>query len=173
MNRIHVLLPILLLLTLGCEGNRPTGNRGSVKTRSLEELGSAKQGGNTEKELIEKNNVADIAVTHADLDSQISRSKDQSTWHYGERTPGELAGIWTSVDGSGDRLVFGADGSVSEDLAGNMTQGVYAISDKGRILSFSKWNETGLRSHFWLDGEKIRGPRGPIPNAYWERVETK
>jgi len=108
-------------------------------------------------------------ITHADLAQSIAKSKDRSTWHNGERTVGELAGMWTAVNGSGHLLVFMADGGFSEDLAGNMTEGVYAISDEGRILTYSKANGVGLRSHFRFDGNTIRGPLGPSPLVEWKR----
>ncbi len=111
-----------------------------------------------------------ILITHADLAQAIAKSKDRSTWHDGERTVGELAGTWTAADGSGHALVFGADGSFGQEFAGDMTEGVYSISDKGRILTYSHRRGVGLRSHFRFDGKVIRGPRGPVPSAEWKRI---
>lgn len=108
-------------------------------------------------------------ITHEDLAIAIARSNDQSTWYNGERTVGELAGTWTAVDGSGHPLVFRTDGSFSQELAGKMTEGVFAISEKGQILTYSKRTGIGLRSHFRFDGKTIWGPRGPLPNAEWKR----
>jgi len=112
------------------------------------------------------------AVTRQDLDDWIARLNDTSTWHYGERTEGEIAGSWTSVDGNRHRMVFGANGSFSEDFNGNMTTGLYAISDKGRIAAVSKWKGVGRSCHFWFDGKTITGPKGPNPNVRWERTPT-
>jgi len=111
-------------------------------------------------------------VTRQDLDAWIARLNDTSTWHYGERTEGELAGLWTSVDGDRHPMVFGADGSFSEDFNGNMTTGLYAISDKGRIVAVSKWKGIGCSSHFRFDGKTITGPKGPRPNVQWKRTRT-
>ena len=111
-------------------------------------------------------------ITHADLAQFIARSKDQSRWHNGERTVGELVGTWVAVDGSGHPLVFRADGSFSQKLGGNMTEGVYSISDAGRIFTYSKSNGVRIGSHFRFDGKTLRGPRGPKPIAEWTRASS-
>lgn len=126
--------------------------------------------GNNLQQFVEPDRSAERKITHADLAGDIAKSKDNSQWHNGERTDGELVGTWTAADGTGHPLIFRADGSFSEDLAGRMTQGVYSISDNGRILTYSRANGVGLRSHFTLQRDTIRGPRGPKPSAIWKRV---
>ena len=111
-------------------------------------------------------------VTRADLDQYMANFEGESGWIYGERTEGELVGTWISVDGDGDRVVFGADGSFSEDFIGKMTTGLYAISDTGKIVAFSESGGVSLGSHFQLDGETITGPKGPNPSAEWRRAEV-
>jgi len=125
----------------------------------------------TQKDAVESDNDTN-PVTREELDDQLTRLNDTSTWHYGERAAGELAGTWTSADGDGHRIVFGADGSFSEAFSGKMTTGRYAISNNGRIVAFSKANGIGLGSHFWLDGKTITGPKGSKPKAKWKRTKT-
>lgn len=114
-------------------------------------------------------------VTPKELSQHLARFANVSVWHYKERTDGELAGTWVSQDGDRSRLVFdvdGAKGTFSEDFNGNMTAGLYAISDDGLIATYSKWNGTGLRSRYKLDGQTIVGTKGPNPSAKWKRVDT-
>lgn len=104
-----------------------------------------------------------------ELDSWIDELDGSSHWHYGERTDGELAGVWIAEDRSGHRLVFGADGSFSEDFNGELTAGLFAISDEGRIAAFSARKGINLRSHFRFDGTNVIGPKGPDPTMKWSR----
>ena len=113
------------------------------------------------------------AVTRQELQLQIQRHKQNGKWHFGERVAGELAGTWRTVKGHDHPVVFGADGSYSEDFNGKMTQGLYAISDTGRVVSFSRWNGIGLGAHYQLDGKTLTGPSGPNPSEQWVRSETK
>lgn len=112
-------------------------------------------------------------VTKEALDDYLTGFGNSGTWNYGERVIGELAGTWISTDGDGHRIVFnvdGEDGSFSEDFNGNMTKGLYAISNHGKIVTYSKINGIELGSHFQFDGNVITGPRGPNPSATWKRV---
>ncbi|MDB4749946.1 hypothetical protein OAF83_03480 [Rubripirellula sp.] len=170
MRRCFDVLLLSLLFVFGCEGTDPPDSDVGLNLGASKHQSHAKESGMVSKEVAAAANESGNAVTHADLEQQIARSADQSPWHYGERVVGELEGMWTAVDGSGHQLVFGADGSFSEDLAGHMTKGVYAISDKGRIVTFSKANGVGIGSYFFFEGKTIRGPRGPRPNAHWKRV---
>lgn len=119
------------------------------------------------------NTTAGPAVTRQELQLQIQRHKQNGQWHFGERVAGELAGTWRTVKGHDHPVVFGADGSYSEDFNGKMTQGLYAISDTGRVVAFSRWNGIGLGAHYQLDGKTLTGPRGPTPSERWVRSETK
>lgn len=97
---------------------------------------------------------------------------DVKEWHYGERKAGELEGTWI-YEGGSDKAVFGADGSFSESFAGKMTKGLYAISDKGLIVTYSEregGGELGSSYQLQSDGKTLIGPHGPKPNAVWKRV---
>ncbi len=119
-----------------------------------------------------RNTTVSPAVTRQELQLQLQRYKQNGQWHFGERVGGELAGTWRTVKGHDHPIVFGADGSYSEDFNGNMTQGLYAISDTGRVVAFSRWNGIGLGAHYQLDGKTLTGPNGPNPSERWVRSET-
>ncbi|MBC8876836.1 MAG: hypothetical protein H8E44_46000 [Planctomycetes bacterium] len=183
-----VLLPIVLLLCgclqdssqsqSACSGNAQQSGAASSdaakKEPAEDDLANLQERqAQTESSEATVGGAADTAaVTRQDLDAWIARFDDTSIWHYGERTDGELAGLWTSVDANRHRIVFGADGSFSEDFLDNMTTGLYAISDKGRIAAVSKWKGIGCSGHFWFDGKTITGPKGPNPKVRWERTRT-
>lgn len=116
---------------------------------------------------------APAGTIRGDLEKWLQRFNDNTRWRYGERCPGELAGVWMPVDGSAAPLVFGADGSFSEAFNGRMVSGLYAISETGRIATFCRSSNGGaLGSHFQFDGCTIKGPKGPDPEAAWTRVGT-
>lgn len=107
------------------------------------------------------------------LEKQLARYKDVTVWHYRERKAGELEGTWVSRESGGAKVVFGADGSFSENFGGKMTNGLYAISDKGLIVSYSEREGGGsLGSWYRLqsDGKTLTGPSGPRPDAVWIRA---
>jgi hypothetical protein len=108
------------------------------------------------------------------LEKFMARYKDVTVWHYRERKAGELEGTWVSRDSGGDKLVFGADGSFSENFGGEMTKGLYAISDKGLIVTYSE-SEGGGSLGGWYqlqtDGKTLTGPSGPRPDAVWIRAK--
>lgn len=167
-----VVLPCLLVC-LGCASDPPPAVRANADKQSSERQEKSVQNPTSEQpasEAISDGGADTRPVTRLDLDTYIARFKDTSAWHYGERTPGELAGTWTAVDGDGHRIMFGADGSFSEDFNGNLTTGLYAISENGRIVAFSKWNGIRLGAHYTLDGDLIVGPKGPQPKAKWSRT---
>ena len=110
------------------------------------------------------------------LIKQLERYKsapyiDVKEWHYGERKAGELEGTWLC---GGAKAVFGADGSFSESFDSTMTKGLYAISDKGLIVTYSvRESGHGLGSSYRLqsDGKTLLGVQGPNPNAVWIRAK--
>ncbi len=154
---------------LGGEGAEVSGNENAVIEGSVRRDRKVE---NTTGPIGDGASSDEKPITHSDLAQFIARSKDQSMWHSGERTVGELVGTWVAVDGSGHPLVFRADGSFSEELGGNMTEGVYSISDAGRIFTYSKSNGVRIGSHFRFDGKTLRGPRGPKPLAEWTRASS-
>ncbi|MGB0596530.1 MAG: hypothetical protein ACPGLY_07575 [Rubripirellula sp.] len=171
------LLALWCLCCLGCQ-DQPSpaidglsGNQASVIRQQSEgsEQSGARDAGASGVDVMDENDVT--VVTREDLDQKLARLSNVSGWHYGERTPGELAGTWVLADGDGAPLVFGANGSFRQDFNGHLTTGLYAISDSGRIVTFSKWNDIGLGSHFWFDGKTIIGPKGPLPKVEWVREE--
>lgn len=168
-------LGFLLLSVFFCTACRtdvPQADRDSSSNQSSASREQSADNSSATGQATVESGTAAAAVTRKDLDQRIANYNDTSAWHYGERTDGELAGTWMSVDGDGHHIVFGADGSFSTDFNGNMTTGLYAISDNGRIVAFSKWNGIGLGSHFMLDGKTLTGPKGPRPNAQWTRTEA-
>ncbi len=108
-------------------------------------------------------------ATREDLQAYLDRFKSSDTWHFGERVPGELVGTWRTVKRRDQPVLFRADGSYSQDFNGNRAEGLYAISDSGKVVAFSKWKGTGLGAHYQLRGQHLVGPRGPIPNERWQR----
>ena len=112
------------------------------------------------------------AATRPELDAYLSKHKNPGKWHYGERVKGELAGTWEIAGKGGQRVVFGADGTYRENFNGNMTRGLYAVSDEGRVVAFSKWNGIGLGAYYRLEGEVLVGPNGPNPRERWLRKKT-
>lgn len=186
MVRVHQFFRLLALgslCCLGCQDQPPpamdvlSGNQASVIRQQSKvseqsedsEQSGARNAGTGAVDVVNENDGID--VTREDLDQKLARFRNISGWHYGERTTGELAGTWVLADGGGARLVFGANGSFRQDFNGHMTTGLYAISDSGRIVAFSKWNDIGLGSHFWFDGKTIVGPRGPLPKVEWVREQ--
>ena len=110
-------------------------------------------------------------ATRKKLEKYIARFDDKSKWHFGERTPGELAGKWISDNDPTSLLVFAADGSFSEYFNGKMTTGLYAISESGLVVAYSiPHGGGGLGSWFRLEGKNLTGPRGPQPEAIWKRA---
>ena len=175
MKHLHV---ISLLCLLGCSGcgsdSRPIVG-GSSDERSSEQQGGIDGQKSSPKDRTLDGDLDTTPATREDLDKYLANFGDATNWSYGERTPGELAGTWVSVDDGGHRVVFdanGCQGAFSEDFNGNMTAGLYAVSPDGRIVAFSKWNGIGLGSRFKFEGQTITGPRGPNPSAQWKRIQT-
>jgi len=113
------------------------------------------------------------SITRKDLNKNLARYKDITSWHYGERKTGELVGAWISDDGDRYKIVFGEDGSFSEGREGQMTTGLYAISDGGLIVTCSaRQGGPTLGSWFQLqpDSKTVTGPKGPRPRVVWKRV---
>jgi hypothetical protein len=162
-----------IVLFSGCEPSTPPSDKTNATTdQSAKNSSSSHQGAANKLTSTEQGSDADVA-TRAELDEYAAAFTKNAIWHYGERTAGELIGIWESVDGDEHRIVFGADGHFSEQFNADMTTGLYAISDSGQIITFSKSNGVGLGSRFQLDGKSITGPKGPKPNARWERTQPK
>lgn len=138
------------------------------------QIAEATEGTSTDDQSV--NTVNSASISRQDLDEYLAQFGNATGWTYGERSPGELAGTWASLDGDGHQLVFnagGSEGAFSESFNGKMTSGLYAISPEGKIVAFSKSNDVGVGSHFKLAGETIIGPKGPNPNAQWQRVDPE
>lgn len=115
-----------------------------------------------------------VPPTRADLDGYMARFDQSLPWTYGERVPGELAGVWVSDDPEGDPIEFevdGVPGTFSEDFVGHRTVGLYAIASDGKIVTVSRYGEASLGSHFQFHGDTITGPQGPNPNVTWHRQQ--
>jgi len=116
------------------------------------------------------------AITRKDLNKNLARYKDIASWHYGERKTGELLGAWISEDGDRYKIVFGENGSFSEGHEGQMTTGLYAISNEGLIVTCSaRQGGPTLGSWFQIqpDGKTLTGPKGPRPRVVWKRVGSR
>ena len=112
-------------------------------------------------------------ATRSELDRYLAKFRSEKNWTYGERQPDQLSGTWVALESGGNRVVFDVDGvpgTFGQDFAGNMTAGVYAVSENNRVVCFSKWNGIGLGAHFTLVGETLTGPLGPNPAAQWQRI---
>ena len=108
-----------------------------------------------------------------ELKKYIERFKDETNWTFNERHPGELQGQWRTVDKNDSMVEFnlnGVEGTFSSDFNGNRSVGVYAISETGRVVCYSSWNEIGLRTHFKLERGVLTGSRGPSPRVQWKRT---
>ena len=166
------------LAGFGCgtdDGQQPVGGETAVTEGYSGESNIAKQAiedTSTSVDSRRRDTTVGPAVTRQELQLQIQRHKSNGQWHFGERVAGELAGTWRTVEGRGHPVVFGADGSYSEDFNGKMTEGLYAISDTGKIIAFSKWKGVGLSARYRLEGGMLIGPNGPTPNERWMRIET-
>ena len=108
-----------------------------------------------------------------ELKKYIERFKNETNWTFNERHPGELKGQWHTVDKNDSMVEFnlnGVEGTFSSDFNGNRSVGVYAISETGRVVCYSSWNEIGLRTHFKLEMGVLTGSRGPSPRVQWKRT---
>lgn len=187
-----VVVTCCTLLCIGCEQKPSETNsisrdgqiqvnqtkNSTVQTEAKQGDKAAKEqtgGENSDKGTVAAENQPETPVMkRADLDNYKSIFKGQTGWTYGERTPGELAGTWRSVDQNRHGLVFDVDGvpgTFSEDFAGTMTVGLYAISSTGKIVTVSSAKGASLGSHFQLNGDTITGPRGPDPSVEFRRVD--
>ena len=164
-------LSLLVVICAGC---------GAVGSRSDQNTSVGRSTVSRNQTVLQKNAVRKAVTQHAvdrspatrkDLDNFIGKSRTTATWHYRERAEGELAGTWISTDGNGHILVFGAGGEFSRSFSNNMTTGLFAVSDEGRIMAFSKWDGIGLGSHYRFDGKTITGPQGPNPLVRWVRTK--
>lgn len=158
-----VIVILGLLVFVGCNPVEPDKQKDSTKAQSNKEQQNAES----------QNQQPETPATREELDSYLSGFGNAGSWNYGERVIGELAGTWISTDGDGHKIVFnenGKDGSFSEDFNGAMSKGVYAISNNGKIVAYSKSGGVGIGSHFQFDGKIITGPKGPNPSASWERM---
>ena len=171
MPRADMALSLSVVICIGCgtEGPRSDQNTSAGRTSSARNQATVQE--NAGRKAVARQAVDRSPATRQDLDDFIGKSGMTATWHYGERTAGELAGTWISTDGNGYLLVFGANGQFLQSFTDNMATGQFAVSDEGRIMAFSKWDGTGPGSHFWFDGQAITGPRGPNPLVRWVRTK--
>jgi len=167
MVRAHSVVCLFFFFCIGCETNAPQVDLASSGNQSTAGREQSFENGSSLQQATIESAKGGALVTRVHLDDWIARFDDQSNWNYGERTDGELAGTWASVDGDGNRIVFGANGSFSTNFVGNMNSGLYAISDMGRIVAVAT---PGGSYHYWFDGKTITGPKGPNPNAQWKRT---
>ncbi|MCH2183024.1 MAG: hypothetical protein MK108_13555 [Mariniblastus sp.] len=172
------------MLGLGCQGEVRPGNASKSGADHAAEQGQAEraqsrqavEGREENQELASQdattNEVAQAGppATRKELETYIERFKSTDTWHFGERVPGELVGTWRTVKRRDAPIVFRVDGSYQQDFNGNPSEGVFAISDSGKVVAFSKWNGIGLGAHYQLDGRNLIGPHGSIPNERWQRT---
>lgn len=175
--RALYLVCFCVVLTSGCSRSDPgqtTGVGGAGtnvdKAQSGEDQTGIESGANSVE--LDEGAAAGPAVTREELEVQMERHGLNTQWHFGERVPGELAGTWRTVNRGEHPIVFGADGTYSEDFNGQMTKGLYAVSATGRVVAFSKWNGIGLGAHYQFDGITLTGPQGPNPSERWARVST-
>ena len=108
-----------------------------------------------------------------ELKKYIERFKDETNWTINEGHPGELQGQLRTGDKNDSMVEFnlnGVEGTFSSDFNGNRSVGVYAISETGRVVCYSSWNEIGLRTHFKLEMGVLTGSRGPSPRVQWKRT---
>ena len=108
-----------------------------------------------------------------ELQKYIERFKNETNWTFNERHPGELRGQWLTVDKNDSMVEFnlnGVEGTFSSDFNGKRSIGVYAISETGRVVCYSRWNDIGLRTHFQLERGFLTGSRGPSPRVQWKRT---
>ncbi|MEC8474565.1 MAG: hypothetical protein VXZ38_07945 [Planctomycetota bacterium] len=108
-----------------------------------------------------------------ELQKYLERFNDETNWKFNERHPGELKGQWRTVDKNDSMLEFnlnGVEGTFSSDFNGKRSIGVYAISEAGRVVCYSSWNDIGLRTHFKLERGLLTGSRGASPRVQWKRT---
>ena len=117
--------------------------------------------------------LTDSLSPREELQKYIERFKNETNWTFNERHPGELRGQWLTVDKNDSMVEFnlnGVDGTFSSDFNGKRSIGVYAISETGRVVCYSRWNDIGLRTHFQLERGFLTGSRGPSPRVQWKRT---
>ena len=98
--------------------------------------------------------------------------RDEKNWTHGERTPGELAGIWTPDDGSDKQMIFEVDGmpgTYAERFQGRVVNGIYAISESGKVVAVARGGGISIGSHTRLQDNVLMGPHGPRPLVHWRR----
>ena len=189
---VHVSI-VSSLFAIGCGGATQVGQVGNGNTqdhgnsRASSQDGNESQAKSKEVERTEANGFysldafsqpikpAEIEVTIEDLDEYIGSKRDEWKWTRGERTPGELAGLWVSDDADRTPVFFTANGHYREGFnwrngKGRMAVGHYAIAENGRVYAYSKAGDIQLGSHYRLDGKTLTGPKGPLPNVRWVRV---
>ncbi|MFN3189337.1 MAG: hypothetical protein ACE361_02350 [Aureliella sp.] len=186
---------ILTVLFLGCSDSEVGTERQSARDResSLSESGlvqlqDAKNDSATDNiiadtlvnnssnaEAVEMVGSEVTSATRKELDEYIANFKSTSAWTYGERNQGELAGRWDLVGGK-TYIEFDSGGEKGVFLTlfnGKPARGRYAISREGKIVAFAKASSDGeaigIGSHYRLNGDEIRGPNGPQPDAVWRR----
>lgn len=188
MNRRWVALCVLTLVFTGCQDpSRETlesvqrissqeGERnGEATVSSTDDLSSDSSESErplASTSLAAEEEAAAAPITKADLDAYKARFDNPPPWTYGERVPGELAGVWVSDDPEGKPIEFDVDGvpgTFAEDFVGNRAIGLYAIASDGKIVTASQFGGASLGSHFNFNGQTITGPRGPNPMVTWHR----
>ncbi|MEC7680923.1 MAG: hypothetical protein VX694_16740 [Planctomycetota bacterium] len=119
--------------------------------------------------------LTDSLSPREELQKYIERFKNETNWTFNERHPGELKGQWLTVDKNDSMVEFnltGVEGTFSSDFNGKRSIGVYAISETGRVVCYSRWNDIGLRTHFQLERGFLTGSRGPSPRVQWKRTNA-
>ena len=177
---------VAFLFVFGCDGSdhQRVGEGASNSAFETEELGMGDLGIAEQQTVAGQEHTSGQAgtrstpvdttpATRSELDRYLGKFRSEKNWTYGERQPAQLSGTWVALDSDGNRVVFDVDGvpgTFGQDFAGNMTAGVYAVSENNRVVCFSKWNGIGLGAHFTLVGETLTGPLGPNPAAQWQRI---
>lgn len=164
---LAAVLLIGISLSVGCIKNAPAKKNDSQKQSNKEDVQKLNQNDQLQS--------GSQPALRSELDSYLANFNNATNWTYGERVAGELAGTWISTDGDGHQVVFnqdGQDGAFGEDFNGARSNGLYAVSDDGKIAAFSRCNGMGIGSHFQLNGDLLTGPKGSNPSASWKRVKN-
>jgi len=180
--RFHLAIIVycLCFFLAGCgpvqEGSRAQKNTAAKlgPETGEEEVTSSTTDASQEEGINTAHRLTDRLSAREELQSYLDVFEDETNWTYNERKPGELKGQWRTVDRNDSMLEFninGVEGTFSNDFNGNRAIGVYAVSETGRVVCYSSWNDIGLRTHFKLERGLLIGSRGPSPRVQWRRTD--
>ena len=177
----------LLISVIGCQKSDELSSRSpqqqssdmsQLKTSAAQDTASDTNGGTHEISEVGEawyETSEEQEITKKDLESRLKTFKQERNWTFGERSPGQLSGVWEATDGTGHILKFnieGRDGTYSCDFNGRGATGLYAVSEDLRIVCLVQSGGVRLSEHYRLQGDLIIGPRGSLPKAQWKRVQN-